>query len=116
MKKFTWWVIAAALIAGMQVIFGVGNLIEDDGGPLYGQILFLAVLAAGAALTAAGIRVRGRDRARGGAMIAVGILPSMTGVTFVWFPPAVACGALALVVAIVAFTDGPRSPREPAVP
>lgn len=113
-RTVVWWVVVAALMAAMQVVFAIGNLVEDDGGPLYGQLVLLAVMLTGAGLIASGITRRFRHRSGGSLLIAAGVLPSLLGISLVWFPPAVIYGLLALVVAYVAFRDASeeRSPIE----
>jgi hypothetical protein len=88
-----------------MVALGVGNLIEDDGGPLYGRIVFAVVLVGGAALIASGIWTRRTRRELGSKLVAVGVLPAASGVAFLWFPPAVAVGLLALVSSVAGFRD-----------
>ncbi len=113
-KAVVWWVVVAAVMAAMQVMFAVGNLVEDDGGPLYGQLALVAVMLLGAGLIATGIARRVRRRTPASLLIAVGVLPSLLGISLVWFPPAVIYGLLALVVAYVAYRDASaeRSPVE----
>lgn len=108
--KLNWWVVLAGIMAVMQAFAGLGNLVEDDGGPLYGRVAFLAVLVAGAVLILAGIVVRQRNRRRGSLMIGIGVLPSASGILFFWFPPAVVYGIAAIVVAVVAFRDASGHP------
>ena len=96
----------------MMVALGVGNLIEDDGGPLYGQILFAAVLIGGAIAIAVGIRLRANRPRQGSRLVAAGVLPGASGIALFWFPPAVAVGVLAVASSIAAWrdADGLRSP------
>ena len=108
--KLNWWVVLAGIMAVMQAFAGLGNLMEDDGGPLYGRVAFLAVLVAGAILILAGIVVRQRNRRRGSSMIGIGVLPSASGILFFWFPPAVIYGITAIVVAVFAFRDALAPP------
>jgi len=98
-----WWLWTAGLIGALMVMLGVGNLIEDDGGPLYGRVLFAAVLIAGAALIVAGIRMRTDRPELGSRLVAVGVLPGASGIALFWFPPAVAVGVLALATSVAAF-------------
>ncbi len=105
MNSSKWWIWSAAVIAVLMLALGVGNLIEDDGGPLWGQIIFAAVLFAGALLIARGIRVRRSSPQLGSRLIAIGVLPGLSGLAFFWFPPAVAVGLLALASSIAAFAD-----------
>lgn len=105
MKNSRWWIWSAAVIAVLMVALGVGNLMEDDGGPLYGQLIFAAVLIGAAALVAVGISKRSSDAAHGNRLIGLGVLPGATGLAFFWFPPAVAVGVLALVTSVAAFRD-----------
>lgn len=105
MNASKWWIWSAAVIAVLMVTLGVGNLIEDDGGPLWGQIIFAAVLVAGAVLVASGIWVRKNRPQLGSRLVAIGVLPGVSGVALFWFPPAVAVGLLALASSIAAFAD-----------
>jgi len=100
-----WWVLVAGAMAAMQAIFGFGNLVEDDGGPLYGGLIALGVTVFGAALIIGGIVIRKENRAKGSALIGVGVLPSTLGIAFFWFPPAALYGILAVFVAVNAFKD-----------
>lgn len=105
MNVSRWWLWSSGFIALMMLALGVGNLVEDDGGPLYGQILFAAVLVGGAIAIGVGIRMRA-DRPRfGSRLVAIGVLPGASGIAFFWFPPAVAVGALALASSIAAYRD-----------
>lgn len=114
MRNIQWWLWSAAVIAVLMVMLGVGNLIDDDGGPLYGQIVFLAVLGGGAALIAAGVVLRSTNPRRSGRLIALGVLPGSVGIAFFWFPPAVLVGILALVTSWAAFQSGSQLSREAA--
>ena len=110
MKESRWWLWSAGLIAPLMIALGVGNLIEDDGGPLYGQLLLAAVLITGAALIAGGIWTRRSRRELGSKLVAFGVLPAASGVMFFWFPPAVAVGLLALASSAAAFRDSAGAP------
>ena len=105
MNVSKWWIWSAGVIAVLMVALGVGNLIEDDGGPLWGQIIFAAVLFAGATLIASGIWTRVTRRELGSRLIAIGVLPGISGLALFWFPPAVAVGLLAMASSVAAFAD-----------
>ena len=105
-----WWLWSAGLIAVMMIALGVGNLIEDDGGPLYGRILFAAVLVGGAILVAIGIRMRITRPALGSRLVGLGVLPGASGIALFWFPPALVAGVLALASSIAALSDSARAP------
>ena len=105
MNLSKWWIWSAGVIGLLMVAFGVGNLIEDDGGPLYGQIMIAVVLLAGAVLIARGIWARRSRPQLGSRLVAIGVLPGVSGVALFWFPPAVAVGLLALASTIAAFAD-----------
>lgn len=100
-----WWILSAGVIALLMIVLAVGNLIEGDGGPLWGQIVFAVVLCAGAALVASGIWARQSRPRLGSRLVAIGVLPGVSGVAFFWFPPAVAVGLLALASSIAALGD-----------
>lgn len=110
MKSGRWWIWTAAVIAALMAALGVGNLIEDDGGPLYGRLIFAAVLIGAAVLVAAGIRKRSTDVVLGNRMIGLGVLPGSVGIAFFWFPPAAGVGILALVTSVAAFVDAKGAP------
>jgi hypothetical protein len=98
-----------------MVILGVGNLVEDDGGPLYGRIIFSAVLALGASLVVAGLIVRRNRPALGAKLVAIGVLPGASGLAFFWFPPAAVVGALAIATAVAAANDSAERPTRGVV-
>ena len=113
--KTRWWTISAAVIGALMLMLGIGNLVDpDDTGPLYGQLLLLAVMATGAALIPLlylalvcligyGLVLVRRNQPRGSKLVALGVLPGTVGIAFFWFPPAVAVGMLALVTSWAAF-------------
>lgn len=105
MNVSKWWIWSAGVIGLLMIALGVGNLIEDDGGPLWGQIIFAAVLFAGAVLIAAGIWTRQSRPGLGSRLVAIGVLPGVSGVALFWFPPAVAVGLLALASSVAAYAD-----------
>ena len=100
-----WWVLVAGAMAAMQTAFGLTNLVEDEGGAISGRLIAFAIMVAGAVLIVVGIAARQRGRARGSVLVGVGVLPSAIGIAFLWFPPAVAYGILAMFVAWRAFKD-----------
>ena len=102
--KIRWWMISAGVIGVLMLMLGIGNLVDpDDNGPLYGQIVLLSVMAAGAALITAGLVRMRHDPTRGSKLLAIGVLPGSVGIAFFWFPPAFAAGILAIVTSVVAF-------------
>lgn len=103
-----WWRLAAGFIAAGFAFLGIGNMLEDDGGPLYGRIVAAAVAVAAAGLIVAGIATRRRHRRLGSAMIGVGTLPASALILFFWFPPVALVGLLAIVVTVIAFNDATR--------
>ena len=117
MKRFAsiWWVVAAAVMAGLQAIFAIGNLIEDDGGPLYGQVVLLAVAIGGTILVGVGLAYRMRNRRVGSTLVAIGVLPSVLGILLFWFPPAVLYGLLAIAVVWFASRDAAAARRKAIV-
>ncbi len=108
MFREKWWLMAAGLIAVALATFGIGNLLEDDGGPLYGKIVAASVGVAFAALIIGGLAVRDRNRARSSLMIGVGLLPATLLTSLFWFPPVAAVGVLSIFVAWKAFVDAGR--------
>ena len=115
MKVSRWWIVSAALISALMVVLGVGNLVEDDGGPLSGRIIFAAVLALGASLVVAGLIVRRSRPALGAKLVAIGVLPGASGLAFFWFPPALVVGALAIATAVAAAKDSTERPTRNAI-
>lgn len=107
--KDRWWRFAAGFLALGFAFLGLGNLLEDDGGPLYGRILAAAVAVAAAALIVAGIVIRRRRRRLGSTMIGIGTLPASALILFFWFPPVALAGLLAIVVTVRAFNDATQS-------
>ena len=112
--KIRWWMISAAVIGVLMLMLGIGNLVDDDNGPLYGQLMLLAVMAAGAALITTGLVLMRRDEARGSKLLALGVLPGSVGIAFFWFPPAFAAGILAIVTSVVAFQSARNTDPEAA--
>ncbi len=105
--KTYWWTVSAAVIGVLMLMLGIGNLVDpDDSGPLYGQLILLAVMATGAALIVYGLVLLRRKQPRGSKLVAIGVLPGSVGIAFFWFPPAVAVGILALITSWVAFQSG----------
>ncbi|NNC93195.1 MAG: hypothetical protein HKN80_11970, partial [Acidimicrobiia bacterium] len=103
--KRTWWLVLAALVAGLELVVAVGiwidKLIRDTvlingtevelpGEALlaWGDIALTGLLAlAAAAITVGSIgRASQPDRSRG--LIVTGLVPAaLIGVVFFWFPP-----------------------------
>ena len=114
--KSRWWMISAAVIGALMLMLGIGNLIDpEDTGPLYGQLILLAVMAAGATLIAYGLALVLRKQVRGSRLVALGVLPGSIGIGFFWFPPAVAVGIFALITSWAAFKSA-ESLKDQAVP
>ena len=111
MNRSNWWIWSAGLVAILMVALAVGNLVDDDGGPLYGQLLFAAVLIGGAVSVAVGIKMRADETVRSSWFIGFGVLPGCLGIALFWFPPAVAAGLLAMASAIAAFRDAAAPAR-----
>jgi hypothetical protein len=117
--KSRWWLFAAGFIAAGLVVLGIGNLLADDEGPLYGKIVAAAVAVAAAGLVVAGLTTRRHNGRLGSAMIGIGILPAWLLIIFFWFPPVALVGFLAIVVTIAAFNDAAsqrRSEQPSSVP
>ena len=109
-----WWIALAVVLAPLEIAFGIGNLVEDDGGPFYGRVLAAVIFVAAGLLTLAGAALRARYAVAGSRMIAVGVLPMGAAVMIVWFPPAMAVGVLAIVISVIAFRDSARILAQPA--
>jgi hypothetical protein len=116
MSKKSWWIYAAGLIGFAMVMLGLGNLFDDDGGPLYGKIVAATVAVAFAGFIFAGLYTREGNRQRGSMMVGIGVLPATVLVSLFWFPPVAAVGLLAIIVAWRAFADaaGLAGAAEPA--
>jgi hypothetical protein len=104
--------VTAGAIGVLMVMLGIGNLIEEDGGPLYGQLILLAFMVTGAGLILAGLFLQRTQQARGSKLVALGVAPGAVGVAFFWFPPALAVGVLAIVTSWKALTTGREIERE----
>jgi hypothetical protein len=106
---------SAGAIGILMLMLGIGNLVDpDDTGPLYGQLILLAVMATGTALIVFGLVLVPRNEALGCKLVSLGVLPGSVGIAFFWFLPAVAVGVLALATSWVAFQSGQRLERETA--
>jgi uncharacterized membrane protein HdeD (DUF308 family) len=102
--KTRWWTVSAALIGALMLMLGIGDLVDPDNtGPLYGQLILLAVMATGATLIVYGLVLVRSNQVRGSKLVALGVLPGSIGIAFFWFPPAVAVGILALATSWAAF-------------
>lgn len=110
MKETPWWVWTAGATAIWMTVLAIGNLIEDDGGPFYGQVLFATVLIGGAIAVAIGVRLRSSRPERGATLVGFGVIPAVSGIALFWFPPAVAAGVLALATCVAAFRASQRLP------
>lgn len=110
--KIRWWMITAAIIGVLMLLLGIGNLLDpDDNGPLYGQLVLLAVMATGAGLITYGLVLMRRTETRGAKFVSLGVLPGSVGIAFFWFPPAVIVGVLAIVTSWMAFVSADRLER-----
>jgi uncharacterized membrane protein HdeD (DUF308 family) len=113
--KTRWWIVSAAVIGALMLMLGIGNLVDpDDSGPLYGQLILLAVMATGATLIVYGLVLVRGNQVRGSKFVALGVLPGSVGVAFFWFPPAVAVGVLALITSWAAFQSAEKLERQTA--
>ena len=111
--KTRWWHISAIVIGVLMLILGIGNLVDpDDTGPLYGQLILLAVMATGAVLVASGLVLVRRNQALGSKLVAIGVLPGSIGIAFFWFAPAVAVGILALFTSWAAFSSAAKPQQQ----
>ena len=110
-----WWHVSAAVIGALMLMLGIGDLASPDNtGPLYGQLILLAVMATGAGLIAYGLVLYRRNQPRGSKLVALGVLPGSVGIAFFWFPPAVAVGILALITSWAAFRSAGELERQTA--
>ncbi len=115
--KTRWWYVSAGVIGALMLMLGIGNLVDpDDTGPLYGQLILLTVMSAGAALIAYGLVLLRRNQPRGSKLVALGVLPGSVGIAFFWFPPAVAVGILSLITSWAAFTSVEKLEHQTASP
>ena len=104
-RTFRWWWVPAGLLGTFQLVFMIGQLIDD---PKIENVFALAVIGAFSALVFGGMRVR--NRRAGNWMIATGVLPMLP---FIWVvvPPLVS-----LLVIVMAMSDNNRMMRaQPAV-
>ncbi len=113
--KTRWWQLSATLIGALMLMLGIGDFVSPDNtGPLYGQLILLAVMATGAGLIAYGLVLYRRNQPRGSKLVALGVLPGSVGIAFFWFPPAVAVGILALITSWAAFSSTSERTRQTA--
>lgn len=104
-----WWFVPAGLVGLALVAFGIGNLVEDDGGPLYGQVI-AAVLFAGAGLVIfVGMALRARGNRTGSRMILGGAIPGLASFALFWFPPAWLVGFMSVAVVVGASQDATKA-------
>lgn len=108
------WLIAAVVVSVVTVVGGIGNLIENDPGPLYGKIVYLVAAVLGAVLVVAGVAIRRQRRRSSSLLIAVGVTPGFPLAAFFWFPPVALLGVLAIGVFLTAVND--YSQLEPTAP
>ena len=114
--KTRWWMTSSIVIGALMLMFGVGNLVDpDDNGPLYGQLIMLAVMATGAALIVYGLILLRRDDLRGARLVGFGVMPGAFGIGIFWFWPAVAVGILALATSVAALATASRQEDRAAV-
>jgi hypothetical protein len=103
MFKQTWWVTLAVLLAGFEAFMAVGFGLDSELTVAARVGMFLLPMAF--AVTAIiGARLRPRQRQRGDALIAIGLVPSaLVGVVFFWFPPMwlVTVAGVAVMVATI---------------
>lgn len=119
MKSFRtdWWRILALPLSLFTVLAGIGNMIEDTEGALFGRIAYAAVTVLGLGLVVAGLIVRRKNRKVGSSLIAVGVMPAFPLTIMFWFPPVALIGVLSIAISINAFIDAPKAPQslvEPA--
>jgi hypothetical protein len=115
--KESWWLIAATLIAGFEVVFAVGIQVDranmDDPGPQYGDILLSTAAITAALAILIGIRLRSSQPRRASMLMTVGLVPAaLAGIVFFWFPPfwALTVLAIALIVKVNRTSDVTRGP------
>ncbi|MGB7861576.1 MAG: hypothetical protein WBM90_13855 [Acidimicrobiia bacterium] len=113
MKSFRtdWWRLLAPPLSLFTVFAGVGNLIEDTGGALFGRVAYAAGTVIGLCLVVGGLIVRRKNRNVGSTMIAFGVMPAFPMTIFFWFPPVAFLGVLSIVISVMAFIDAPKAPQ-----
>lgn len=105
MFKQAWWVTLAVVLAGVETFLALGFGIDPEGA-VAGRVGMFLVLMAFAGATAVGARLRPRQRQRGDALIAIGVLPSaLVGVVFFWFPPMWLVTVAGVIVMVAAIRD-----------
>ncbi|MDH3605970.1 MAG: hypothetical protein OER12_03130, partial [Acidimicrobiia bacterium] len=117
LKRTTWWLATAAVIAGTYLTVAVGlwvdRLIPDTvtlsngrkvrlpSEPLLGDILFTGIVAALGVVLILGILKYSTNPRRGRLLMLVGLIPAAaSGAVFFWFPPFWILTALAVVVIV----------------
>ncbi|MEX1046616.1 MAG: hypothetical protein WD757_04405 [Actinomycetota bacterium] len=91
-----WWVVLAAVMAVVEIVFVVGQLIQD---PKIENVGALAIVGTFGLVALTGVWLRSRSRSSGDWMIVVGILP-FAGLFWLIFP-----AVLAVIVITFAVID-----------
>jgi len=127
--KRNWWLILAALIAGVELVFAAGiwidKLIKDtvtvNGTEValpgkavlvWGDIALTGLLALAAAAITVGLSLRTSQPDRSRWLLLVGLLPAaVIGVVFFWFPPFwIVSGAAIAVIARISVQGMRKEP------
>ncbi len=106
-----WWRMAALPVSVLICVGGVGNMIADTEGALFGRIAYAAASVIGVGFVMWGLRSRGRNRKLGSTLIAAGLMPGLMLLLMVWFIPALLLGFVSAAISLAAFLDAPKAPQ-----
>jgi len=126
--KENWWLGVAALMAGLQLVLGVGIWVDklvtdttrvngvvvdlpDKALLVWGDILLTSLTVLATAAIVAGLYLRSRRPERSRRLIMIGVLPSvLIGAVFFWFPPFWIVSGAAIAVVVRASKGAMREP------
>ncbi|HUQ62310.1 MAG TPA: hypothetical protein VM121_00970 [Acidimicrobiales bacterium] len=113
--RWTWWMVVAVVIGVGELVLGIGNIVsyltDDKRDAVSAFVAFLGATGA-AALVFGGLAIRRGNRARGSAVMALGMFPGCLAIVFWWFLPAVAVGLVSIVATTFAIVDATNSRQE----
>ena len=106
-----WWRILALPVALFTVFAGIGNMIEDTEGALFGRITYAAATVVGLGLVIGGLVIRRKNRKVGSTLVALGVMPTFPMTIMFWYPPVALVGVLSIVIFTMALIDAPKAPQ-----
>lgn len=103
--KQTWWVSLAVVLAGLQIVFAIGIGLDSEASATERLVIF-SVWVGSASLVILGAQQRPQHQRRGDVLIALGVVPAVTGgIIFFWFPPLWLTTAVGLVAMVSSIRD-----------